>query len=122
MASITREKAIKWDTEAKKYGSFRFDIEYYVLWSEKALIKNIKHEDGTYTQHKIRYASEYVRENGTITEVHKPVHIVNTLYPLESGCYRVIQESSEVIGKTVTKKNYTNLCKLSATINLEEVA
>ena len=60
MASITREKAIKWDETAQKYGDFRFDVEYYVIWSEKALIKNIKHEDGTYTQHKIRYASEYV--------------------------------------------------------------
>ena len=122
MASITREKAIKWDETAQKYGDFRFDLEWYVLWGEKALIKNIKHEDGTYTQHKIRYASSFSRERGDYTEYHTPVHIINTLYPLNSGCYRVVQESSEVIGEAVTKKNYNNLCKLSANINIEGVA
>lgn len=123
MASITREKAIKWDETAKKYGDFRFDLEYYVLWGEKALIKNIKHEDGTYTQHKIRYASSFSRERGDYTEYHTPVYIIDKLVPTSTeGVYHVIEAHREAIGEATAKKNYNNLCKLSANINIEGVA
>ena len=112
MATITRAQAMKWDADAKKYGTFSFDVRNYVIWSEKALVRNTENEDGTITQHKIRYAERRGAER--FTTVNVPVHIVNTLYPLESGCYRVIEESCEDIGEATEKKSYATLCKLSA--------
>ena len=57
MARLTREQYNKWDAQAKN--GFHFDLHYYVTWSEKTLIKNIKQDDGCIIQFKLWYMPEY---------------------------------------------------------------
>ena len=123
MASVTYAQAKKWDETAKKYGDFRFDVRYYVLWSEKALIKHVENADGTITEYKIRYSSDFIREGGEVREMHVPTYIINRLVPTSTeGVYSVREEHREALAEGTAKKSYNTLCKLSAGIKLEGVA
>ena len=123
MATVTYAQAKKWDETAKKYGDFRFDVRYYVLWGEKALIKHVENADGTITEYKIRYSSEFNREGGDFREVHVPTYIINLLVPTSTeGVYSVQEQYREALAEGAPKKSYNNLCKLSANIKLEGVA
>lgn len=57
MAKITREQYNKWNAQAQN--GFRLDLQYYVVWGEKTLVKSIKQTDGTIIQFKLWYIPEY---------------------------------------------------------------
>ena len=46
MARITREQLNRWNGQAKN--GFHLDMEYFLNWGEKTLIKDVKQECGGY--------------------------------------------------------------------------
>ena len=57
MAKLTREQYNKWNAQAKN--GFQLDLQYYLIWSEKTLIKDVQQEDGSIIRFKLWYMPEY---------------------------------------------------------------
>lgn len=122
---ITREQFNKWDAQVKKLAgaAWGFDLNKYCLWGEKTVINQEAIENGEYIQKKVVYYPEFER----VTNCHNvtynretgryiPTLLVNHLYPLESGLYRVIEVERREIGAAQEKKNFNNLCKAAAAV------
>jgi hypothetical protein len=125
MARLTREQAQKWSAQAAN--GFTFDIEWFLTWNEKQLIKSIKQDNGEIIQFKIRFRKEservqgrycaYTRETGRVI----PEMDIYRLLPLESGCYRVLTIKSGVtLGEPQEKRAYKTLCECSKDIDTAE--
>lgn len=106
---ITREQYNKWNAEARKYGNFQFDVERYVIWGEKQLVKDVPVANGEYIRFVIGY---YEKRENWRTIGYVPMLNVDRLVPTDSGCYRVHRVDAKELGELVTKKNYNALCKL----------
>lgn len=133
MAKITREQLKKWNEQAKN--GFKLDLEYFLVWNEKTLVKNIKQEDGTIIQFKLWYVPEYE----TITNEHGckwnqrtgrniPMMKIDKLVPGRTeGVYIVNSVKDNMqIGEPEKTLKYSTLCKLSGEIDtdaeLEKIA
>ena len=111
---ITKQQYNKWNEQAKKAAGdgWEFDVEKYVIWGEKAIIKNVPADNGEYDQYKIEYFPEYdtTQKYRRQTGRYIPTLVINRLYPLESGCYRVIEVERRAVGDPQEKKNYNVIC------------
>lgn len=128
MAKITREQYMKWNEQAKK--GFRFDLEYFLTWGEKTLIKDIKQNDGTIIRFNIYYMPEYetiINDYGCKwnkrTGKQIPSLRVDKLLPCSTkGMFQVITvKECEKVGDPQKNKNYSVLCKISERIKTEEL-
>lgn len=116
---ITKEQYQKWSAQA--HNGFKLDLNFYLTWSEKQLIKDIKTENGDIIRTTIAYFPEYVTKTNewgckwnVRTGRHIPQKTVDRLVPLKSGCYRVIPiNKSEPIGEPQNTKKYSVLCELT---------
>lgn len=129
MATLKREQYERWNNQAQEIAGngWRFDVEAYVFWTEKRPLRDTKLENGEILREKLVYFPEYERivnqygvrynrETGRVV----PLYIIERLYPLNSGCYRVIEEKRKEIGEAREKKDYAALLKLAA--NIERAA
>lgn len=126
MATLTREQYKKWNSQAQN--GFKLDIEYYVSYGEKTLVKYIKQADGTIIQFKLWYIPEYetvTNEYGCRWNVRTgkqiPMLEIDKLIPSSSGCYIVspIKDNIQMAAAEKTMK-YATLCKISATLDTAE--
>ena len=118
MAKLTMAQAEKWS--AKLSNGFKFDIQRYLMWSEKQAVKNIEFSDGRVLQASLHYMD--VVENYRTVGL-QPVCHVSIWTPCENSDF---MQSSGLgaqfkIGEVQTKKNYNVLCKLSETLDDETI-
>ena len=127
MATITREQFNKWNGQAK--GGFNFDLEHYLVWGEKELVKDVKQDDNTIIRYRLDYVEEYkeyTNEYGCTRNKRTgfliPSLNIDKLVPTGSGVYRVI---SILWGRKMAEvektKKYSTLCKISGTIDTAEI-
>lgn len=128
MAKLTREQLIKWNDKAQN--GFTFDIQYFLIWNEKTLIKDIEQEDGTIIRFKLWYRSEYETKTNSYgckwnerTGKHIPVMKIEKLIPTKTGSsmYSVhtIKDNMQM-GKPEKTLKYATLCKISGIVNTDE--
>lgn len=127
MARLTREQYNKWNEQAKN--GFQFDIQYYVMWSEKTLIKNVPQEDGSIIQFKLWYIPEYetkTNEHGCKWNVKTgrqiPMMRIERLVPGNTeGVYLVhTVRDDRPMGEPEKTLKYSTLCKISGEVNTDE--
>lgn len=127
MARLTREQYNKWDAQAKN--GFHFDLHYYVTWSEKTLIKNIKQDDGSIIQFKLWYMPEYetkTNEWGCKFNIKTgrqiPMMRIDKLVPGSTeGVYIVhTVRDDRPMGEPEKTLKYSTLCKISGEVNTDE--
>lgn len=126
MAKLTRDQYNKWNAQAKN--GFNFDIEYYLIWGEKTLIKDIEQKNGVIIRFKLSYISEYetqTNEHGCRWNVKTgrkiPVMKIDRLVPCKTeGMYQVISvaENRQMAESEKTMK-YSTLCKISGLIDTD---
>ena len=126
MPTLTRENWKKWD--AKAANGFRFDAQNYIIWGEKELEKYSDNGDGTRTRYRIQFAKEYetitnsygCRYNRETGRVIPELTISKTTPTGTAGCWSIGKPDRYTIGEPQARKSYDLLCKLSATLNLDE--
>lgn len=128
MAKITREQFNKWDAQAKN--DFHFDLQWFLIWNEKQLIKSIKQPDNTIIQFVLTYNKEVetkTNEHGCKWNVDTgrkvPVMRIDKLIPSPSGVEGVyivntIKDYTPA-GEPEKTMKYSTLCKISGTIDTE---
>ena len=57
MAKLTREQYNKWNAQAQN--GFMLDLQYFLIWGEKTLIKGIEQENGAIIRFKLSYIDEF---------------------------------------------------------------
>lgn len=126
MPTLKKTDYEKWTAQAAN--GFKFDSYNYILWGEKELIRYIDNGDGTKTRYRLQYAHEYEtitnnygcrynRETGR----YIPELTISKMTPTTTeGCWNIGQPARYTIGEPQTKRNYNTLCKLSATINIDD--
>lgn len=126
MAKITREQYNKWNAQAQN--GFRLDLQYYVGWGEKTLIKSIKQTDGTIIQFKLWYIPEYetkVNEWGCKWNVKTgkqiPMMRIERLVPGHTeGVYSVHTAKDDMpMGEPEKTMKYSTLCKISGMVDTD---
>ena len=126
MAKITREQLNRWNAQAKN--GFRLDLNYFLTWGEKTLIKDIKQEDG-YIRFKLYYMPEYetrTNEYGCKWNVKTgkqiPMLRIERLKPLQTeGMYQVLTVKDDVqMGEPEKTMKYSTLCKISGKIDTDK--
>lgn len=127
MAQITREQLNKWNAQAKN--GFHLDLEYFLNWGEKTLIKDIEQESGGYIRFKLYYMPEYeIITNEWGCKYNKrtgkqiPMLRIERLKPCRTeGIYQVLTVKDDVpMGEAEKTMKYSTLCKISGEINTEE--
>ena len=127
MARITREQYNKWNSQAQN--GFTLDLEYYLNWGEKTLIKDIPMEDGGYIRFKLWYTDEYetiTNEYGCKrnkrTGKHIPMMRIEKLKPCSTaGMYQILTVKDDMqMGESEKMMKYSVLCKISREINTDE--
>lgn len=126
MAKITREQFNKWNAQAKN--GFQFDLQYFLIWSEKTLTKKIEMENGDIIEFKIEFDKEFETKTNqwgsrwnVETGRYIPMLYITYWKPSDSGCYHSSgREKSEILGNPENSKKYNVLCKLSETVNTDE--
>lgn len=127
MAKLTREQYKKWNAQAKN--GFQFDLQYFLTWNEKTLIKNIPQEDGSIIQFKLWYMPEYE----TVTNEHGctwnqrtgrqiPMMKIEKLVPGKTeGIYIVhTLRDNKQMGEAEKTLKFATLCKISEKVNTDE--
>lgn len=128
MAKITREQFKKWDSQAQN--GFCFDLQWFLIWNEKQLIKSIKQPDNTIIQFVLTYNKEYetkTNKHGCRWNVDTgrkiPVMRIDKLVPSPSGAEGVYIVNTikdyTFIGEPEKTMKYSTLCKISGTIDTE---
>lgn len=127
MAKITREQLNRWNAQAKN--GFRLDLEYFLNWGEKTLIKDIKQEDAGYIRFKLYYMPEYetkTNEYGCKWNVKTgkqiPTLRIERLKPCKTeGMYQVLTVKDDVqMGEPEKTMKYSTLCKISGKIDTDK--
>ena len=127
MAKLTREQYNKWNAQAKN--GFKFDIEYYLTWGEKILIKEIPQEDNSIIQFRLWYYPEYetkINNYGckwnTKTGRQIPMLKIEKLIPSTTGGVYIVHtiKDNKQVGEPENTLKYATLCKISGLINTEE--
>lgn len=123
---ITREQYNKWNAAAKN--DFEFDLDRFVVWNEKELVKWIPDDDAgdLQTQYRLIYTAEFQRKQNQFcswneaTGRHIPTLHISKWRRSASGCFVSNGIGKFIhIGLPVEKKNYSLLCKYSGMIDLE---
>lgn len=126
MPSLTREQFEKWNSKAKN--GFQFDVQEYVCWGNKSLVRHENLSDGKIAEFKIWFEDEYEVKNydkgGTwnvLTGKHIPTLVMNILHPSSTeGVYRVQSFGKGVkLYDAVPRTNYSMLCKLSQDVDVD---
>jgi len=112
MAKITREQATKWNGQLK--GGFRFDVRHYAIWGEKVARRNIELDGGNILQATLEYHE--VRDGYRPTGEQQPVLHLQVWQPGHTEGMMVSHGmgASIQIGTKQVKRNWSELCKLSA--------
>ena len=126
MAKITKEQYNKWANQA--LNGFTFDLQYYVLWSEKTLSKKVKRVNGDVVEFKIEYHKEFETKTNAYgcswnveTGCYIPMLNITVWHPTHTGCYSSSGwAKSEKIGDVQNSKKYNVLCKLSGMIDTDK--
>lgn len=127
MATITREQFEKWNAQAKN--GFKLDLQYYLCFSEKTLIKDIPQANGDIIQFKLWYLPEYetkTNEYGCRWNVRTGrqipmMRIEKLLKTSTEGSYQVVTiKDDRPMGEPEKTLKYSTLCKISGTVNIDE--
>lgn len=127
MPSITKEQFNKWNSKATN--GFSFDVKEYVCWGNKALIREEQLPEGKICEFKIGYSDEFVTKTNdwgckwnVKTGRKIPILDINILHPGSvKGIYRVQSIKQDIqLGEPQPKNNYSTLCKLANTVNVEK--
>ena len=107
MAKITRDQAIKWNGQLK--GGFRLDVRYFALWGEKRARKLIELDAGNVLEAALEYHETPKREQQPVLhlQIWKPGRTDGVMVSQGMG-------ASIKIGETQGKRNWSELCRLSA--------
>ena len=114
MPSVTREQVNKWN--AKLQNGFLFDIQRYVVWGEKQIVKSIKLEDGrslvaTLFFRDAREGFKYIGQQLCISlSIWTPIENSDLMRSEGTGYH-------EILGAVQEKKLYNDLVKMSAVID-----
>lgn len=116
MPSITREQAIKLNSQAPQ--GWKFDIQYYVIHGEKTLIHNVPLNNGKHLQARIYYREVYVNRYQP-TGTNKIVCHTSVWSP--TGTDGVFSSNGmghfqELSATEYPRKNYKDLCKMADTL------
>lgn len=127
MAKLTREQYNKWNAQAKN--GFQLDLQYYMIWSEKTLIKDVQQEDGSIIRFKLWYMPEYetkTNEWGCKWNVKTgrqiPMMRIEKLVPGSTeGVYIVhTVRDDKPMGEPEKTLKYATLCRISGEVNTAE--
>ena len=127
MAKLTREQLNKWNAQAKN--GFQLDLQYFLVWNEKTLIKNIPQEDGSIIQFKLWYMPEYETKTNDFgckwnvrTGRQIPMMRIDRLVPGNTeGVYIVHNvRDDKPMGEAEKTLKFATLCKISGTVNTDE--
>lgn len=127
MAKLTREQYNKWNAQAKN--GFTLDLEYFLNWGEKTLIKDVPMDGGGYMRFKLWYTPEYETITNQYgckwnkrTGRHLPMMRIERLRPCSTeGMYQVLTVKDDTqMGEAEKAMKYATLCKISETINTDE--
>ena len=127
MAKLTREQLTKWN--AKAHNGFRLDIEYFLTWNEKTLIKDILLPEGDIIRFKLYYIPEYetiTNSYGCIwnqrTGRQIPTMRVDKLVKGKTeGIYIVhTLEHDITMGDPEKTLKFAALCNISASVNTDK--
>lgn len=126
MAKITREQYNKWNAQAQN--GFRLDLQYYIVWGEKTLVKSINQPDNTIIQFKLWYIPEYetkVNEWGCKWNVKTgrqiPMMRIERLVPghTEGVCSVHTVKDDMPMGEPEKTMKYSTLCKISGMVDTD---
>lgn len=121
MARVTVEQVRKWS--AKLCNGFAFDVERYVVWSEKHAVKYINLEDGTTLGVTLMYRDVKAPNGYSYTGTYQPClhlqiwHKSQTEGMMHSWGMGVTID----IGAEQDKKKWNELCKLSAVLDEQKI-
>lgn len=127
MGKLTREQYNKWNAQAKN--GFQLDLQYFLIWGEKTLIKDIKQESGCIIRFKLYYMPEYetvTNEYGCKwnerTGRQIPMMKIDKLIPGNTkGVYVVHSIRYDIpMGEAEKTMKYATLCKISGEVNTAE--
>lgn len=103
MARITREQLEKYNAKCKN--GFKFNLQEFLIWKEKSVIKEIKLNNNEILEVTIFYSTEPTGEIPTL-RIHKGT--------LDGNFYSFSgQGQTFTIGDTQKKKNFNLLAKLT---------
>ena len=127
MAKLTREQYNKWNAQAKN--GFQLDLQYFLIWGEKTLIKDVKQEDGSIIRFKLWYIPEYETTTNELgckwnvkTGRQIPMMRIDKLVPGNTeGIYTVhTVRDGKPMGEPEKTLKYATLCKISGEVNTAE--
>ncbi len=119
MAKLTREQAIKWDRQLS--GGYHLDIRKYVVWGEKTASLKVELGPDKILEANLSYREERQGYRSTGRQkpcLHLSVWNVNreTGVGISSGLGAFID-----VGEVQDKKNWKELCRLSALYPAERI-
>lgn len=128
MPSITKEQYVKWNSKAQN--GWNLDVQEYVVWGEKCLVKRVPINDKEHIEYKLTWQedskpiiNQYGENTYTIgSNTYMPVLHVNKWKESNStkGIYIMVGTGdSKVLGKAQDRKNFNLLCKLSKELDKE---
>ena len=121
MAKLTKEQAKKWNDQLG--GGFYFDWKHYAIWSEKLARRNIDLKDGKVLQITLEYndvkdeAHPYIPTGKVQPHLHFQVWSPTATGMMSSNGFG----KSIEIGTQQDKRNWKELCKLSANYDDEKL-
>lgn len=121
MARVTVEQVEKWNS--KLSNGFMFDVERYIVWSEKQAVKFIKLDDGTTLSATLSYRRVKHPNGFSYAGKHQPcLHLQiwydgNTEGMMKSFGMGVYVD----VGAEQDKQKWNELCKLSTTLDEEKI-
>lgn len=117
---LTREQYNKWSVALAD--GWKFDAQQFVVWGEKEVYTDSKEDErGNFYRATLKY---YEERNGAgclaqSTERQLPTLVIDRWTKTRTdGIYSSVQIIKETIGEPQTKKNYSVLAKLTASIDI----
>ena len=121
MAKVSLDHLRKWDEQLK--GGFHLDVTHFFTWKEKQAVKRIPLEDGRMIEASLEYHERHEGDKPLGNVVgQQPVVRLSIWRETDSGLWA----SSGMgycldVGTLQNKKNFKELCRLSAEISDEWV-
>ena len=122
MPKLTKEKYEEWSAKAPM--GWSIDIEDYVLYGDKNLVKRVLVKEGQHIQYKLTWkekletkVSPYGCKYTIGTNTYAPTLYVDKLTESTTkGIYYVTTILETTLGEAQPKKSFSALCKLYATM------